>query len=164
MRIRFFTPVQVIEAPPKHKEESIEDVSDTTSTLSEGSCSSDGSLDAHLSLEFNEDGTPLPAFSLDQDNALNKFFSSPLEPDMVMDFWTAHIIARCWSMLDARPELLLQFQAKLASSDTFSRCLWGLATPLLREHRSATTPIIILNKSHFALGRAFEPTQVCPIY
>ena len=87
MRIRFFTPVQqVIEAAPKHKEESIDEVSDTTSTLSEGDSSSDGSLDQHLSLEFNEDGTPLPALSLDQDNALNKFFSSPLEPDMVMDF------------------------------------------------------------------------------
>ena len=89
MRIRFFTPVQqqVIEAAPKHKEESIEEASDTTSTLSEGdSSSSDGSIDQHFSLEFNEDGTPLPALNLDQDNALNKFFSSPLEPDMVMDF------------------------------------------------------------------------------
>ena len=88
MRIRFFTPVQqqVIEAAPKHKEESIEEASDTTSTLSAGDTSSDGSLDQHLSLEFNEDGTPLPALNLDQDNALNKFFSSPLEPDMVMDF------------------------------------------------------------------------------
>ena len=123
MRIRFFTPVQIIEAPTKDKEESMDDDSDTTSTLSEGSNSSDGSLDAHLSLEFNEDGTPLPAFSLDQDNALNKFFSSPLEPDMVMDFWTAHIIARCWSMLDARPMHLLQFYAKPASPDTFSQCL-----------------------------------------
>ena len=88
MRIRFFTPVQqqVIEAAPKHKEESIEEASDTTSTLSEGDSSSDGSIDQHFSLEFNEDGTPLPALNLDQDNALNKFFSSPLEPDMVMDF------------------------------------------------------------------------------
>ena len=87
MRIKFFAPVQqIIEADPKHKEESMDDVSDTTSTLSDGSNSSDGSLDQHLSLEFNEDGTPLPAFNLDQDNKLNEFFSSPLEPDMVMDF------------------------------------------------------------------------------
>ena len=103
MRIKFFAPVQqIIEADPKHREESMEDESDTTSTLSDGSNSSDGSLDQHLELEFNEDGTPIPSFSLDQDNALNKFFSSPLEPDMVMDFWTTHIIARCWSVLDAR--------------------------------------------------------------
>mgnify|MGYP000324179388 CR=1 FL=1 len=86
MRIRFFTPVQQqLEAPivaPKHvNEESMEEVSDATTSVAEDSTAGE---DSNLSMSSSmlEDDADLPEMDENQAGLLKRLLLSPLEPDM----------------------------------------------------------------------------------